>query len=140
MCAYIWASPYTFAGFGLAALAVALGARCAWADGALEVAGGRAGRWLSRRRIPFAALTLGHVVLAVDARSLAALRAHERVHVRQYERWGALFGPVYLLSSAWQAVRGADPYRSNRFERQAYAVAGWQGDGALAAQEELRDA
>jgi hypothetical protein len=121
-------------------LAAALGARWRWADGALEVAGGYAGRWLARRRVPFAALTLGHVVLAVDAQSLAALRTHEREHVRQYERWGALFGPAYLLSSLWQGLRGADPHRANHFERQAYAVAGWQDDSALAAQEHPPDA
>jgi hypothetical protein len=140
VCAYVWASPYTVVGLALGGLAAALGARWRWTDGAVEVAGGLAGRWLARRRVPFAALTLGHVVLAVDARSLAALRAHEREHVRQYERWGALFGPAYLLSSLWQGLRGADPYRSNRFERQAYAVAGWQGDGGPAAQEHTPDA
>ena len=105
VCAYVWAAP------------------------------GRAGLWLARRRVRFAALTLGHVVLAVDARSLTALRAHEREHVRQYERWGALFGPAYLLSVLWQVLRGADPYRANRFERQAYAVAGWQeGDAPVVTQ------
>ena len=110
-------------GLALGGLAATLGARWRWTDGALEVAGGRAGRWLAHRRVPFAALTLGHVVLAVDARSLAALRAHEREHVRQYERWGALFVPAYLASSAWQWWRGGHAYLDNRFEREAYALA-----------------
>ena len=69
------------------------------------------------------AMTLGHVVLGVDAISLEATRAHERVHVRQAERWGPAFIPAYLLASliAWR--RGLDPYRDNLFEREAYAAA-----------------
>ena len=43
--------------------------------------------------------------------------------MRQYERWGALFGPAYLLSSLVQLVRGRRPYLDNRFEREACAVA-----------------
>jgi hypothetical protein len=55
------------------------------------------------------ALTLGHVILAVDAPAMQRLRAHERVHVRQYELWGPFFGPAYLLESLWQTLRGAMP-------------------------------
>jgi hypothetical protein len=50
-------------------------------------------------------------------------RTHELVHVRQYERWGPLFVPAYLASSAIIWLRGGDPYRDNPFEREAYAVA-----------------
>ncbi|MDO8964417.1 MAG: hypothetical protein Q7W30_08015 [Coriobacteriia bacterium] len=46
---------------------------------------------------------------------------HEHVHVRQYERWGPFFLPAYAISSLVQLARGGDPYRDNRFERQAYA-------------------
>ena len=53
---------------------------------------------------------------------LAVLRAHERVHVRQAERWGALFLVAYPLASAFAWVRGARPYRDNCFERAAFAV------------------
>jgi hypothetical protein len=51
-------------------------------------------------------------------------RNHERVHVRQYERWGPLFPPLYLLSSAAALVRGMDPYRDNRFEQEAFRASG----------------
>jgi hypothetical protein len=48
------------------------------------------------------------------------------VHVRQYERWGVLFFPLYAASSLWQLARGRDPYRDNRFEREAFRL----GSGA----------
>ena len=50
-------------------------------------------------------MTLGHVVIARNAELLDKTRDHERVHVRQCERWGPLFIPVYLLLSfiAWSA-------------------------------------
>ena len=70
----------------------------------------------------FSGMTLGHVILAVDRSALAQLRLHEHVHVRQYERWGPLFLPAYLLSSLFQLLRGRNPYLENHFERQAYAV------------------
>ena len=50
----------------------------------------------------------------------AGVRAHELVHVRQYERWGPLFVPAYLAASAWMLVSGRDPYYDNHFERAAY--------------------
>lgn len=66
------------------------------------------------------ALTLGHIILAPTPQAHAITRSHERVHVRQYMRWGPLFLPAYALSSLWQWCRGGDPYRDNRFEREAY--------------------
>uniref|UniRef100_B3EJM2 Uncharacterized protein n=1 Tax=Chlorobium phaeobacteroides (strain BS1) TaxID=331678 RepID=B3EJM2_CHLPB len=45
------------------------------------------------------AITLGHVVLGRDEEWIIWSRSHERVHVRQYEVWGILFFPAYLLSS-----------------------------------------
>jgi hypothetical protein len=50
-------------------------------------------------------------------------RAHERVHVRQYERWGPLFLPSYLFLSLYMYLRGCDPYRDNPFEREAFDTA-----------------
>ena len=67
--------------------------------------------------------SLGHVILGLSAHNLEAVRAHELVHVRQYERWGALFVPAYLASSLWHCPRGGCAYRDNRFEREAYAAA-----------------
>lgn len=65
------------------------------------------------------AITFGHVVLARDVPALIQSRAHERVHVRQYERWGPLFIPAYLLASLCAAARGRHPYFDNPFEREA---------------------
>ena len=121
---YLWAAPYTAAGLVLGALALLLGASARVSGGVLEVAGGGAGRVLARLPAPlaFSAMTLGHVILAVDRPALNHLRQHEHVHVRQYEHWGPLFLPAYLLSSLVQLVRGRDPYRENHFEREAYAI------------------
>ena len=64
-----------------------------------------------------------HVVLGLDGPTLDRTRAHERVHVRQCERWGPLFLPAYGLASLLAWWRGHDAYRENRFEREAYRVA-----------------
>lgn len=104
--------------------AVLFGAHLEVRRGVLEVVGGAIGALLSRLPPPlaFSAMTLGHVILAVDRSALAELRPHERVHVRQYERWGPLFLPAYLASSFIQLIRGRHPYRHNHFERQAFAL------------------
>lgn len=94
-------------------------------EGALEFGGGAVER-LARplpAPIAFSAITMGHVILGLDAAILDSVRAHEQVHVRQYERWGLLFGPAYLLSSLVQLLRGRRPYLDNVFERQAYREA-----------------
>jgi len=116
---YIWAAPATLVGLVLALVAISAGARAHVVDGVVEVAGG----WLARARrmLPFTAITFGHVVVGVSHSALRRLRAHEHVHVRQYERWGVLFFPLYLGSSLFALVRGRDAYRDNRFEREAFA-------------------
>ena len=121
--AYLWAAPYSAVGLILGLLAFLFGARMQLRDGILEFGGGRLGHIASRLPAPFAfaAITFGHVVLGLDRATLAAVRAHEQVHVRQYERWGPLFVPAYLLSSLVQLVRGRNPYLDNCFEREAYA-------------------
>ena len=65
-------------------------------------------------------MTLGHVVLGKDAEALEWSRSHERVHVRQCERWGPLFLPAYGVASLVALCRGRDAYRDNAFEREAY--------------------
>jgi hypothetical protein len=119
---YLWAVPYTLLGLAVGGMACLFGATARRHHGVIEFYGGRAGAVLAR---PFGvhAMTLGHVILAVDRSALAQLRRHEHVHVRQYERWGPLFVPAYLLSSLVQLLRGRHPYRENHFERQAYALA-----------------
>ena len=118
---YLWAAPNTAIGLALALLVTLFGARWQVERGAIEVAGGAVGRLIARARA-FSAITLGHVILAVDRSALRDLRNHEHVHVQQYERWGPLFLPAYLASSLLQWLRGRDPYRENHFERQAFAA------------------
>jgi hypothetical protein len=121
----LWAAPYTLAGAVLGLAVLGLGGRAQVRHGALEFGGGWLGRMVARLPEPssFCAVTLGHVILGVDPLTLSAVRAHEQVHVRQYERWGPLFVPAYLLSSALQFARGRRPYLDNHFEREACARA-----------------
>jgi hypothetical protein len=123
---YAWAFPATAVGLVLAVIGGALGASMAVVDGVLEVAGGRIGPAVSclSRRSRFNAITFGHVVIGTDHAILARCRTHERVHVRQYERWGVLFFPLYLGSSLLQLLRGRSPYWHNHFELQAYREGG----------------
>lgn len=119
---YAWASPNTAIGLALGLAALVFGARCQSRQGTVEIFGGRLGAlfaapWLA---CPFRAVTLGHVILATDDGTLECARAHEQVHVRQYEQWGPLFLPAYLASSLWQLACGRHCYRDNWFERQAY--------------------
>ena len=118
---YLWAAPATVVGLGLAMLALPRG-RARLIGGVIE-AEGPVLRWALRRLVPLAggaaAMTVGHVVVGRDREALEVTRAHERVHVRQYERWGALFVPAYLLASAWAWARGRHAYLDNTFERAA---------------------
>jgi hypothetical protein len=98
------------------------GGKAALVHGVLEVHGGAAAfvlRHLVLLRGGASAMTLGHVVLGRDRECLAWTRAHERVHVRQYERWGPLFLPAYALGSVLALARGRHYYRDNPFEREA---------------------
>jgi hypothetical protein len=117
----LWASPTTLIGLVFGLLLMPFGARMRIVDGVIEIA---AQRRQPRRRWPFAAITFGHVVLGTHAQELQRLRAHERVHVRQCERWGPLFLPAYLLAGAWQWLRGRDAYWDNPFEVEARRVGG----------------
>ena len=69
-----------------------------------------------------AALTLGHTVLAQTRADAEYTRDHELVHVQQYERWGPLFLPAYLLASVWAHLAGRHYYRDNAFEAEAVAA------------------
>jgi hypothetical protein len=76
--------------------------------------------WPRRLGWRYRAITFGHVILCVD-RADEALLAHELVHVRQYERWGPLFIPAYLVASMWTRARGRRAYADNPFELAARA-------------------
>lgn len=121
----LWALPITL--FGLLVVVLALPSRpqvawlrigdtyalCAW--------GGWLAVWLRRHPLGcmFAA-TLGHVVVARNARLLCESGAHEYEHVRQTERWGVLLPFAYCLNGLWQLLRGRRFYWDNAFEVAAY--------------------
>jgi hypothetical protein len=121
--AYTWAAPVSLFGLLLLLLARGLGAQVCVLDGVAECSGGPIDKI---SRLPFfsqfAAITLGHIIFANDAACMQRLRVHERTHVKQYERWGPLFPPLYLLSSAWALLRGKHYYRDNVFEIEAFAA------------------
>ena len=122
LLAVVWAFPTTFLGIIFLALALLTGGRAKNVGGVLEAHGGMIATLLNRgplARTRIAAVTLGHVILASSQSVLEESRTHERTHVRQCERWGPLFLPAYAVESVWAALRGRDPYRDNRFEREA---------------------
>jgi hypothetical protein len=120
---YLWALPTTAVGLLAAAATLLTGGHARWHTGVLEVYGGFSAFLLSRL-VPLeggaSAMTLGHVVIARDPAAHTRTRAHERIHVRQCERWGPLFFPVYLLTSLVLWLRGKDAYHDNFLEREAF--------------------
>src|SRR5512139_1191590 len=122
---YLWALPVTLLGVLVALVSRGSGGTLQRVEGVLEAAGGWPA-WVLRRGFPFsgavAALTLGHVVVGVSLNALTATRAHERAHVRQFERWGVLLLVLYPLAGLLAWVRGGHPYRDNHFECEARAA------------------
>lgn len=119
---YAWAAPASAVGLVLAAPAVLLNmAHIARHDGALEITLRNRSRPIRAvlDKLPFAAITFGHVVVAVSPQAQRLLRSHERVHVAQYERLGPLFLLAYPAESLLQWLRGRRPYVDNRFEVEA---------------------
>ncbi len=120
----LWAAPWTLLGLALGLLALVTGGGCQRAGRVLEFHGGVLSRLL--KIVPIAggaaAMTLGHVVIARTISCLDRSRRHELVHVAQYERWGLLFVPAYLLCSAWLWFRGYNAYLDNPFEEEAYRM------------------
>jgi cytochrome c-type biogenesis protein CcmH/NrfF len=115
---YAWAAPTTAVGLTAGVLTLVTRGKSQIRQGVLEFHGGFAAFYL--RRAGFAAITLGHVILARDSDLLDRCRNHEQIHVRQVERWGPFFLPAYLMASAWIWARGGRPYLDNPFEREAY--------------------
>jgi len=116
---YTWSSPNTCVGVAAGWL---LSGSFQIVDGVIEIHGSRVAWTLNRLWMPAMAITLGHCVLGQTAAALDITRNHERVHVRQYERWGPFFIPAYLAAWAILAARGRDGYRDNPFEIEAYRV------------------
>lgn len=106
--ALLWAGPWSAVGFvlGLTFDRRRVTGRVLLCEGA---------RWPRRLGWKYRAVTLGHVILCVGEAD-ERLLAHEMVHVRQYEVWGPLFIPAYLLASLWATLRGGRAYADNRFE------------------------
>lgn len=120
---YAWAGPWTLLVLVIFVVPLALlRSRVRIVSGVVEVAGGPLGKLLSRLLPghPIAAITLGHVVLAQSDADAGRWRAHERVHVAQWARWGLLFPFAYLGASLVARLGGRDPYLDNPFEREAF--------------------
>jgi hypothetical protein len=116
----------TLVGIAIVVAGVLTGGRVGFAEGAIEGYGGAIRRVLARvpvGRGGAGAVTLGHVVLGTTARQLERSRSHERVHVMQYERWGLALPFAYVASSLSALLHGQDPYRGNRFEKEANRLA-----------------
>ena len=126
LLAFLWASPYTLLGSMIGLLGLITGGQGRWRGRAIEFYGG-AVTWLLHRLSHgqfTLAMTLGHTILGTTDAALDIAWEYEFVHIRQYERWGPLFGPAYLLSSLVLWIAGKDAYRDNPFEREAYDEAG----------------
>lgn len=115
--AYCWAGPNTCLGVAVGWM---LGGRFCINSGVIEIHGPLVADVLKRLWLPAMAITLGHCVLGQTQAALDMTRIHERVHVRQYERWGPFFIPAYLLAWATLCCAGRDGYLENPFEVEAY--------------------
>ncbi len=119
----LWSLPTSLLGLAIVAVTLFTRGRAGIHTGVIEAHGGFASLLLRRFTLlpgGASAMTLGHVVIARTAETLATTRAHERVHVRQCERWGPFFLPAYVLCSVWIFLRRGDAYRDNPFEREAF--------------------
>lgn len=86
----IWVLPCSLPGGVVGLVVLALGGSAKTVDHTVELAlthhQSAVPRWAAR--LAFGGITLGHVIVGQSHEGLAALRSHERVHVRQYERLG----------------------------------------------------
>jgi len=119
---YLWASPTTLLALPFVVLGLAGGARLRSHRGVLEIHGRAVSLFLRHCTLVSGgalAMALGHVVLGRDRAALDETRSHERVHVRQAERWGPFFLPAYVLASLAVGLRGRRWYYDNPFEIEA---------------------
>ncbi len=120
--AVLWAAPWTLFGLSIGTLALLTGGRARRVGCVLEFSGGFAAVFLEVFPMVAgaSAVTFGHTVLGRTQDALDDCRQHELVHVRQYERWGPLFVPAYLLCWLLLWLSGRNAYFGNPFERQAF--------------------
>lgn len=112
----LWAAPTSLVGLALGGFALLSGGRARRAGPVLEFHGG-ALRLIPRLTpVQASAMAIGHVIVAIDERTLHAYRDHELVHVGQAERWGPFFLPAYVGASALAWARGGHFYEDNWFE------------------------
>jgi hypothetical protein len=118
----VWASPWSLWAILVGSLGLLTGGHVQRSGRLLEFWGGALPLFL--KYFPFVAgspvATFGHVVLGRTQRHLDACRPHQLIHVKQYECWGPLFGPVYVACSVVLWVCGKRPYYDNPFEREAF--------------------
>jgi hypothetical protein len=130
----LWAAPCTLLGAVLAAPVLLTGGSAKRVGRAVEIsiypAKCPAGTVL--RHLPFSAITLGHIIIAISGDEMARLRAHEHAHVRQYERLGPFFLLAYPACSLAATLRGQSPHKHNRLERQAISEAASIAEAAQA--------
>src|SRR5438094_395561 len=107
---YLWVMPTTLIGLLFFLPALLSGGRARIVDGVIELHGGVVAFFLR-----YCTFLRGR-----DAQLLGATRRHERVHVRQCERWGPLFLPAYLIACLIALLHGKRAYMDNMFEREAY--------------------
>ena len=117
----LWAAPYTILGLFFGCLGLLTGGKLHKSAGAIEFYGGAVGWFLRRLPIRPSAMTLGHTIVGLTKSDLDRTRAHEMIHVRQYERWGFFFVPAYFLASLIAWWQGKNYYRDNAFEVEAYS-------------------
>ena len=126
LAAILWTLPNTLIVLLLGGIGLCFGGRVQIRDGAIEFFDGGVKRLI--HCLPGGqftlALTLGHTILGQTSAALDISRSHEHVHIRQYERWGPIMLPAYLLGLVLAVLRGKRFYRDNPFEREAYDADG----------------
>jgi hypothetical protein len=108
---YVWTSPNTLLGVILALFSLQ-GPRVVNGVLVFDADPPRGFVWLLQKLLRKAAITYGHVVLSATPLE-GRLLTHELHHVRQYERLGPLYIPIYVLVWAFMG------YRRHPFERAA---------------------
>ena len=111
---FVWTSPNTLIGL---ILGLCTFQRPRIADGAIIFDRAPRGLTTLMLRTNRVAMTVGFVILS--ARPVTGhLLAHEQHHIRQYEAWGSLFIPVYLVLAIGYG------YRRHPMEIRAQRAAG----------------
>jgi hypothetical protein len=125
-CKVLWASPWSLWGLSIGVMGLLTGGGVQRSGRILEFWGGILPLFL--KHFPFIAgspvATFGHVVLGRCPRHLDACRPHQLIHVKQYEQWGPLFVPTYIMCWIVLWCVGKRPYYDNPFEREAFDKTG----------------